>query len=162
MSTTFEAIYEPFFYKIENDKDFFVYYNITSDEALTLAKQRAKSLLIEAVTELVFNCNPDIDFTNYDKTTETFFETLTNNEINLLVQLMFEKYLERDIAKLKAFKVRFTPSDLNMFSPANERTSFINMYNQVQYQSNVMISNYASRDRLTGADKIIDYSAYEY
>lgn len=162
MSTTFEAIYEPFFYKIENDKDFFVYYNLTSSEALVLAKQRTKSILTEAITRIVFSCTPDIDFTKYDTTTETFTETFTKNEINLIVQAMFEKFLERDVVKLKAFKLRFTPSDLNAFSPANERNSFMNMHEFIVYQSDVMIDHYASTDRLTGKKKMINYSSYEY
>ncbi len=163
MSTSFEAIYEPFFYKIENDKDFFVYYNITSTEALALAKQRAKNILKEAITELILGLkNPDVNFSDYNNTTFVFNFDLTNDEINLIVQVMFKKFLERDVVKLKALKMRFTPSDLKVFSPANERATFMDMYEFVSYGLSVMIDHYNSRDRLTGNMKTINYDLYEY
>lgn len=163
MSTTFEKIYEPFFYKIENDNNFFVYYNISQEEALTLAKQRAKSLLIEAIAKLSLSLkNPDIDFTNYDIDNEIFNVDFTNDEINLIVQVMFERYLERDVVKLKALQMRYAPSDLKVFSPANERSSFLNMKQYVDYELEKLIDRYNSRDRLTGEMKLINYGAFEY
>jgi hypothetical protein len=163
LSTSFESVYEPFFKRIENDKDFFIYYNMTLAEALELAKQRAKNILIESISELMFKGhNLGVDFSDYDTTLDTFNIDLTNNEKNLIVQLMFERYLDRDVVKLKAMKVRFTPSDLNSFSPAQERSSFMNMYDYICNQSSTMIDNYESRDRVTGKLITIDYNSYEY
>ena len=40
----------------------FKYYNISTEEAIELAKTRANGYLIEAVEKLTDNCTPDIDF----------------------------------------------------------------------------------------------------
>lgn len=160
MSTLFSAAYDKFFNRIEKDKDFFIYNNVSTEDAIALANQRAKNYLIESASKIMMNCNADIDFNNYDDTLETFNVDLTTNELNLLAQLMFEQYLGRDFVKLKAFKTSFTPSDLNVFSPANERNTFISMYKFVQEQSEKMLDDYKSRDRITGALKSIDYSKY--
>ena len=50
MSTTsFDEFYSRFYDKVENDPDFFDYYNHTSDESMEIAQERAKSYLNEAI-----------------------------------------------------------------------------------------------------------------
>ena len=48
--TSYEQLYVPFFNRIEEDANFFSYYKITADEALEIAKKRAKNYLNEAVS----------------------------------------------------------------------------------------------------------------
>ena len=67
----------------------------------------------------------------------------------------------RDEALLKAFKIRMTPSDLNQFSPANERASFENMLARIKAENRNDISRYISTDRKTGKRKTINYSQYD-
>lgn len=160
MSTQWDVIYERFFKKIEKDADFFVYYNISNDEAMELAKERAKSYLIESIVKLTLNCTPDIDFNDYDESAELFNEVLTNTEIDLLANLMREQYHERDLSSLKAFEIKLSPKDFNVFSPANERKTFMDMFKDIQGENRKLISQYTSRDRITGKKKIIDYSQY--
>lgn len=160
MSTSFSEPYDVFFNRIEEDKDFFLYNNVSTEEAIALANQRAKNYLIESASKIMMSCNSDINFNSYDKVIETFNVDLTTNEINLLAQLMFEQYLSRDFVKLKAYKTRFTTSDLNMVTPSTERSTFLNMYTFVQSQSEKMLDDYKSRDRITGILKGIDYSSY--
>jgi len=56
--------------------------------------------------------------------------------------------------------LQLSPTDLNVFSPANERATFISMYDQVRSESIRMLDDYASHDRVTGKLKTIDYEKY--
>ncbi len=167
MSTSFNIPIQAFFRRIENDKKFFNYYNIDANDAMALASERAYGYLIESLSIISTTCNPDIDFNNYTTcidangyNTGTFNFELTKNEIELLAQLMYERYFNRDFVKLRAFKLEFAPSDLNVFSPANERRTFIDMYDKVKSESISLLDSYKSRDRITNQLKSIDYAKY--
>ena len=160
MSTSFEKIINKFFRKIEKDRDFFSYYNVTLEDAMQLAKEQANGYLLEAVEKLTDECVPDVDFFDYDEELQVFNFKLTDKEIGLLTDLMREVYFERDFVTLKAFKIAMTPSDLNQFSPASERKTFTDMVNGIKSENIGKISQYASVDRITGKKKLINYSQY--
>lgn len=160
MSTSFEKVINKFFRKIEKDREFFSYYNVTLEDAMQLAKEQANGYLLEAVEKLTDECVPDIDFFDYDEELQVFNFKLTEKEIGLLTDLMREVYFERDFVTLKAFKIAMTPSDLNQFSPASERKTFTDMVNGIKSENVGKISQYASVDRVTGKKKLINYSQY--
>lgn len=160
MSTSFEKVINKFFRKIEKDREFFSYYNVSLEEAMQLAKEQANGYLLEAVEKLTDECIPDIDFFDYDEELQVFNFKLTEKEIGLLTDLMREVYFERDFVTLKAFKIAMTPSDLNQFSPASERKTFTDMVNGIKSENVGKISQYASVDRVTGKKKLINYSQY--
>ena len=160
MSTSFEKVINKFFRKIEKDREFFSYYNVSLEEAMQLAKEQANGYLLEAVEKLTDECVPDIDFFDYDEELQAFNFKLTEKEIGLLTDLMREVYFERDFVTLKAFKIAMTPSDLNQFSPASERKTFTDMVNGIKSENVGKISQYASVDRITGKKKLINYSQY--
>lgn len=162
MSTLFEPIRMKFFKRIEKDKDFFSYYNISVEEATQLALEQANGYLIEAVEKLTDNCTPDVDFMDYDETLEQFNFNVTKKEQGLLADLMYEVYFDRDLVLLKAFKIAMTPSDLNQFSPATERKTFTEMVEKIKLSNINKISHYSSVDRITGKPKTINHSQYEY
>lgn len=162
MSTLFEPIRNRFYRRIENDRSFFKYYNISTEEAIELAKTRANGYLIEAVEKLTDNCTPDIDFFDYDEDLEKFNVELTRKEQGLLADLMYEVYFDRDLVLLKAFKIAMTPSDLNQFSPAVERKTFTEMVDWIKQDNRKKIDHYNSVDRITGKRKTIDHSKYNY
>ena len=159
-STSFEKVINKFFRKIEKDREFFSYYNVSLEEAMQLAKEQANGYLLEAVEKLTDECVPDIDFFDYDEELQVFNFKLTEKEIGLLTDLMREVYFERDFVTLKAFKIAMTPSDLNQFSPASERKTFTDMVNGIKSENVGKISQYASVDRVTGKKKLINYSQY--
>lgn len=167
MSTPCDLVYNAFFDMIEEDRDFFNYYEATDEESYMLALQRAKSLLREAVTRVQMECDTDIDFTDTysegeGRKQEDFFTAdLTLAEIDLLANLMFEGYLKRDMAKLRAFQHQYTPSDLQVFSPATDRKTFMEMYDTVVQENKVRLDRYARKDRVTGKSRRIDYTSYE-
>ena len=160
VSTSFEKVINKFFRKIEKDREFFSYYNVSLEEAMQLAKEQANGYLLEAVEKLTDECVPDIDFFDYDEELQAFNFKLTDKEIGLLTDLMREVYFERDFVTLKAFKIAMTPSDLNQFSPASERKTFTDMVNGIKSENIGKISQYASVDRITGKKKLINYSQY--
>lgn len=160
MSTSFEKVINKFFRKIEKDREFFSYYNVSLEEAMQLAKEQANGYLLEAVEKLTDECVPDVDFFDYDEELQVFNFKLTDKEIGLLTDLMREVYFERDFVTLKAFKIAMTPSDLNQFSPASERKTFTDMVNGIKSENVGKISQYASVDRITGKKKLINYSQY--
>lgn len=158
--TTYEELYTPFFNRIEKDATFFSYYNLTEDEALEIAKSRTKNYLNEAITIWERNCTLDIEIV-LDDELEEISADLTHNEINLIADLMYEVYISRDIVTLKSMVNALTSTDLKMLhSPANERKTFMDMYNTLKSNNEVAMSNYNGRDRLTGKRKVIDYAQY--
>ena len=75
--------------------------------------------------------------------------------------MMFLKYMKRDETLLHAMEINFTPSDLSVFSPANERTSYRNFINDLTNKVELKIDDYKNRDRMTNALKqTINYSDY--
>lgn len=161
-TTSFDKITSRLLRKIEKDKDFFAYYNLSVSEVQSLVMEQATGYLYDAIDLLTSKCEPPVDMYDYDEELMEFNFELTQREIGLLASLMYEVYFERDEALLKAFKVRMTPSDLNQFSPANERASFENMLQRIKNENTNKIAKYVSTDRKTGKRKMIDHSQYDY
>lgn len=101
------------------------------------------------------------DFLSYDDSTETFDFEMTRREIHIMASLMFEAYLARDIAKLKALSVNYTPTDVRVFDPSNARKTFQAMYEFVCAQNVTLLDTYRNTDRLTGNYVEINYAAYD-
>ena len=161
-TTSFDKITSRLLRKIEKDKDFFEYYNLSVSEVQSLVMEQATGYLYDAIDLLTSKCEPDTDFYDYDEELLQFNFKLTQREIGLLASLMYEVYFERDEALLKAFKIRMTPSDLNQFSPANERKSFEDMLQRIKDENTNKIAKYVSTDRNTGKRMMIDHSQYDY
>ena len=161
-TTSFDKITSRLLRKIEKDKDFFEYYNLSVSEVQSIVMEQAVGYLYDAIDLLTSKCEPDTDFYDYDEELLQFNLELTQREIGLLSSLMYEVYFERDEALLKAFKIRMTPSDLNQFSPANERKSFEDMLQRIKDENTNKIAKYVSTDRNTGKRKMIDHSQYDY
>ena len=124
--TKFEKILNKFYDRIEKDEDFFSYYNIDVSEAIQIAQNRATNYLCEALDELSCLSNLDVDFSDYDEDVQQIGFKLLPTEIKLVVEIMFLIYMKRDESLLHAMEINFTPSDLSVFSPGNERTSYRN------------------------------------
>jgi len=161
-NTTFEFLFERFYKRIEKDEDFFDLFNVDKHEVIQLAHDRAKNYLIEALEKLSsINGLTDVDFDDYDDEIEELGFKTTSIENKLIVDLMFQIFMERDETLLHAFEINFTPSDLNVFSPANERTSYRNFMSELRHNNEVAIDDYKYRDRKTGKLKnMISYSLY--
>ena len=159
--TDFNIILDRFYNRIEKDEDFFNYYNVGVKEAVAIAEKRAINYLTESLDDLSCIGNLQVDFSDYDTDTLEINFKLLPKEINILVDMMFLKYMRRDEALLHAMEINFTPSDLTVFSPANERTSYRNFIKQLSDDLEIRIDDYKSRERLTGVlRQTINYSDY--
>ena len=163
MSTTsFDEFYSRFYDKVENDPDFFDYYNHTSDESMEIAQERAKSYLKEAIDIFTLKCTPTVNFFDIDTKNSCFNFECTSREIEIITRIMYSIYLERDISKLKPLINSLTATDIKyFFSPANDRKTFESLINWYKNKTDILISNYAARDRLTNKRKTIGYDEYE-
>lgn len=160
-TTDFDDILNRFYNRIEKDEDFFNYYNIDISEATNIAVQRATNYLIESLDDLSMVSNLQVDFSDYDEEIGEINFKLLPKEKNLLAEMMFLKYMKRDETLLHAMEINFTPSDLSVFSPANERTSYRNFINDLTNKVELKIDDYKNRDRMTNALKqTINYSDY--
>lgn len=160
-STKFEIILNKFYDRIEKDETFFDYYNVDLSQAVEIATNRAMNYLCEALDELSFVSNIDVDFSDYDRDLQQINFKLYPKEIKLIVELMFLLYMKRDETLLHAMEINFTPSDLSVFSPANERTSYRNFIAQLEHNIEIRLDDYKNRDRVTNALKhTINYGAY--
>ena len=160
-STDFSTILNRFYNRIEKDEKFFNYYNIDVNEAIQIATQRATNYLIESLDDLSMVGNLQVDFSDYDEEIQEINFKLLPKEINLIVEMMFLKYMKRDEALLHAMEINFTPSDLSVFSPANERNSYRNFIRELTDVIEIKIDDYKNRDRFTNALKqTINYSEY--
>lgn len=160
-TTDFDDILNRFYNRIEKDEDFFNYYNIDISEATNIAVQRATNYLIESLDDLSMVSNLQVDFSDYDEEIGEINFKLLPKEKNLLAEMMFLKYMKRDETLLHAMEINFTPSDLSVFSPANERISYRNFINDLTNKVELKIDDYKNRDRMTNALKqTINYSDY--
>lgn len=160
-TTDFSTILNRFYNRIEKDEKFFNYYNIDVNEAIQIATQRATNYLIESLDDLSMVGNLQVDFSDYDEEIQEINFKLLPKEINLIVEMMFLKYMKRDEALLHAMEINFTPSDLSVFSPANERNSYRNFIRELTDAIEIKIDDYKNRDRFTNALKqTINYSEY--
>ena len=160
-TTDFSTILNRFYNRIEKDEKFFNYYNIDVNEAIQIATQRATNYLIESLDDLSMVGNLQVDFSDYDEEIQEINFKLLPKEINLIVEMMFLKYMKRDEALLHAMEINFTPSDLSVFSPANERNSYRNFIRELTDAIEIKIDDYKNRDRFTNTLKqTINYSEY--
>lgn len=105
--TTCQSVIDAFFHYIEEDVDFFDYFELDETECIEVAEERANVLLTEAISYISRKLMVENVFSNTreivenELTIKVFDDTLTDTEINLLVKAMFLCYLQRDITKLR-------------------------------------------------------------
>lgn len=165
MISEVSEVYQLFFDKLEADDEFFSYYGVDEDTALQLAQERASSYLKGAIAELVrrVTLSFNLAITTEEETGNLIFvEEITDEEADILTELMLLKYFERGLAKLRPKINTFSASELRLLhSPANERTSYIEMLRDFREHCRIIVSRYSGRDRLTGEKLIVDHAIPE-
>lgn len=156
--TPFELPIDRFFHRIEEDREFFQYFNLSDTAAFQLAQMRAKNYLFDAIDRFILDGMPSIDLTDYDEAAAEFRVDLTSREIFILSSLMYEFYLEKDIARLKTYNVNFTSTELKVFDPSNARSTFQALLDGVRAKNDRLLDQYRSTDRESGQYREIDYS----
>ena len=161
MATSFQKPVDIFLGRIEKDIDFFRYIGLSDGEAAQLAAERSKNILLQANLALALRCKSDIDFTDVDVDNDVYTADLNSNEIYLVGSMMYEIYLQKDIAKKKLDNVNYTASELKVFDPSNARSTFMSIYNTVVEENKMLIAEYRDTDRKTGKYLGIDYAVYD-
>lgn len=161
MATSFELPINRFFHRIEEDREFFRYYDLSDTAAFQLAQTRAQGYLMNAIDRMMLDGMPEVDFSDIDEAAAQFNIDLTSREIFILASLMYEFYLEKDIAKLKTYNVNYTSTALKVFDPSNARSTFKALYDGVVAKNEKLLDQYRNTDRKTGAFKTIDFAAYD-
>lgn len=160
--TSYDVIIDMFFRRVEQDRKFFLYVGLSDDESMSLARERAIGYFEEAVGLLVLYGRPQaVDFSDRDDGAQAFNFDLTQTEKLLLSALMYQQYLQRDIAYLKTLSVNYTATDLRVFDPSNARSTFMAMYNTVVGECNSLLDMYRNTNRDDGSYLSINFGAYD-
>lgn len=149
MNTSYDVIFDRFYKKLKNDKHFFNYGDLPIEEIEELVKDHSIDLLNQAIDIIYTIGKPDIDWYDKNDITMLFNVELVQQEIGLIVNLMYQSYFEEERNKLKKFGLTFKSSELNVFSPAEDRKSFLAMLDALQKDNENSIKNYLSRERTT-------------
>ena len=156
MATDYNLIFDKFILKLKGDNSLFTQYSgLTEVEINELVSEHLNSLLNSAVDKLYEYGLPDIDFYDKDDTLQQFNVDLVPQEIALLSDLMKLHYASEDLNKLKTFGVFFRSSEIELFSPANERATTLNAIKSLEANVVNSINNYYSRNRLDWSLKSI-------
>ena len=158
METSFDTVIEKFLFRVEKDRNFFNYYKTSNSESLEIVKKRALNYLTEAISRFKLKSNISYNILEFNDTKTGFTGELTDEEIYIIVNLMYEIHLQRDVMLLKVMTERYAPSDLTVFSPANERNSFLNMVESVKIENISLLDTYDVRNRLNGAHNLLNYT----
>jgi len=155
LATSYELVFNKFIKKLKNDDHFFSYKGLTEEEIQEMVNEHMSSLLDQGVAYIYKFGNPDINLYEKNDEAQVFESDLVNQEIDLLADLMYMYYVQEQRNKIKAFGITFRSSELNVFSPANERKTTLELIRELETTSEKSIQNYLSRDRKSWAYKSI-------
>lgn len=151
MNTPYLNITQRFERKIQKDKDYFIYNNVTDEELLKILHRRSKDLLNDSLDELQLQIaiQQNLDLEDRDDILEIFNFELTKSEEDLISDLMVIKYFDEELIKLKAMQ-KYLGDDIKVFSPNAERKTYLEMVKFKHSQFESKLANYNSIDRKTG------------
>lgn len=132
--TTFQEIYDRFLGKITDD----MYMEWTKEDTL----DDLKNILIDAVPGFEFPRFPLYDF---DVQTETFNCSLTSEEINIFALLMYNVWLQRQVASIENTRMKYSGTDFKMTSQANHLSKLITLKQEAERQAHHMQRLYRRR-----------------
>lgn len=132
--TPFEDIYDRFFGKITDD----MYMEWTEEDT----KKDLKNILIDAIPGFEFPRFPLYDF---DIDAETFNCHLTSEEINIFALLMYNTWLQRQVASVEQTRMKYSGSDFKMTSQANHLAKLMELKKEAERQSHHMQRLYKRR-----------------
>ena len=161
MATAYSVPIERFLKRIKKDRKFFNYLQLSDDETLQIINERCVELLDLAVDRIIYDGDPQVDFTNRDDATEEFGFDLSPQEKLLIPSLMYEYYLQEDIAYLKCLNVNYTSSDLTVFDPSNARRTFESLYNNIRVQNEELLDTYKNTNRATNKLILVDFDSFD-
>lgn len=121
--TSFDEIYNRFFGKITDD----MYFEWTEEDT----KKDVLNILLDAIPLFEF---PRFPLYDYDVEGGTYNCHLTQEEINILAILMYNSWLQRQIASIENTRMKYSGSDFKMTSQANHLSKLIDLKKEAEYQ----------------------------
>lgn len=144
--TTFEEIYDRFFGKITDD----MYLEWTKEDT----QKDMYNILMDAIPGFEFPRFPLYDFTEVDvedeetgivTTVPAFSAHLTSEEINILAILMYNTWLQRQVASIENTRMKYSGSDFKMTSQANHLQKLMTLKQEAERQDHHMQRLYKRR-----------------
>lgn len=146
--TKFQEIYDRFLGKMTDDM-YFENGGIaewTKDDTLNDLKQ----ILLDAIPGFEF---PRFSLYDYDEPTETYNCDLTSEEINIFALLMYNTWLQRQIASVENIRMKYSGTDFKLSSQANHLAKLIVLKQEAERQTHHMQRLYRRR-KTTAAGSI--------
>lgn len=141
--TSFNEIYDRFFGKITDD----MYMEWTEEDT----KADVKNILIDAIPGFEFPRFPLYDF---DLDAEEFNCHLTSEEINIFALLMYNTWLQRQIASIEHTRMKYSGTDFKMTSQANHLAKLMELKKEAERQAHHMQRLYKRRKIIDGKGSI--------
>lgn len=132
--TSFEEIYNRFLGKITDD----MYLEWTLQDTL----RDMKNILLDAIPGFEF---PRFPLYDYNPDTETFGCHLTSEEVNILALLMYNTWLQRQVASVENTRMKYSGSDFKMTSQANHLAKLMELKKEAERQAHHMQRLYKRR-----------------
>lgn len=132
--TLFEEVYDRFFGKITDD----MYMEWTKEDT----EKDLKNILIDAIPGFEF---PRFPLYDYDLEGETFGPHLTSEEVNILALLMYNTWLQRQVASIENTRMKYSGTDFKMTSQANHLAKLIELKKEAERQAHHMQRLYRRR-----------------
>ena len=152
MSTPYSEIINLFLDKIEQDTDFFKYDALSEYETMEIINTRCKNILNLAIRSLqpMLDETHNINLLNRDEDMEEFKDELNDLEIDLISEAMVLEHYNIKRAKLGKINTYLGSSSMKVFSPAEERKSYLQFMSQIRAEIYEKLDNYNLRIRGKG------------
>jgi hypothetical protein len=141
MGTSFQEIYNRFLGKITDD----MYMEWTPEDTIA----DLKNILMDAIPGFEFP-----RFTLYDFEEDSYNVDLTSEEINILALLMYNTWLQRQVASIENTRMKYSGADFKMTSQANHLDKLIKLKQEAERQSHHMQRLYKRRKMVYGKGSI--------
>lgn len=120
--TPLDMIYQRFFGKITDD----LYLAWTKEDTIN----DLYNILVDAIPFFEF---PRFDIYNHDD--KEYFEELTSEEINIIAMLMYNTWLQRQVASIENIRMKYSGPDFKMTSQANHLDKLIKLRKEAERAS---------------------------
>lgn len=137
--TSFQEIYDRFLGKITDD----MYMEWDKQDTL----KDLKNILLDAIPGFEF---PRFPLYNFDVDAEEFNEHLTSEEVNILAILMYNTWLQRQVASIENTRQKYSGTDFKMTSQANHLAKLIELKKEAERQDRHMQRLYKRRKIIDG------------
>jgi hypothetical protein len=141
MGTSFQEIYDRFLGKITDD----MYMEWTPEDTIA----DLKNILMDAIPGFEFPRFPLYDFEE-----DSYNVDLTSEEINILALLMYNTWLQRQVASIENTRMKYSGADFKMTSQANHLDKLIKLKQEAERQSHHMQRLYKRRKMVDGKGSI--------